>query len=100
MIAAEKAVVKLKADNKLLRARLELLENDQGNAAAGPSTSYSSNVRNQRLAQDLRGAATAAEGHLRSLMSGIENLRIMASTIEDRPNFDYDFTEGASGPAL
>lgn len=66
MIAAENAVQKLKADNKVLKARLEMMEGEGAGAAAaaGSSSSYAYCSRNQRLAQDLRGAASAAEVRL------------------------------------
>ncbi|XP_014219821.1 uncharacterized SDCCAG3 family protein [Copidosoma floridanum] len=93
-------IMMLQSENRELREALGLENNSCRNA--NPSRKI------QRLAEDLRHAATTAEVSLRQLMSGVNNLRVLASAlenvdkIEDRtkdflPDFDED---SAAGPAL
>ncbi|KAL7306564.1 hypothetical protein TKK_0001254 [Trichogramma kaykai] len=88
----------LRTENRDLREAIGVDSNGLGN----------SDFRMRRLANDLRNAANNAEVSLRQLMSGVNNLRVLASTlengdrIEDRtkdflPDFDED---NAAGPAL
>lgn len=115
-VSAESTVTSLKKEIKTLTTEILMLrrENKQLRvemaAASGNDCGSSSNVDRtiRRLASDLRTAASNAEVSLRQLMSGVDNLRVLASTlenvdrIEDRtkdflPDFDED---NAAGPAL
>lgn len=112
---AESTISSLKKEIKSLTTEISLLrlENKELRAgiAAGSRNEYGSSNTDQavkRLAGDLRHAASSAEVSLRQLMSGVDNLRVLASAlenmdrIEDRtkdflPDFDED---NAAGPAL
>ncbi|XP_034187846.1 lethal (3) 04053 isoform X2 [Osmia lignaria lignaria] len=114
-VNAESTVSSLKKEIKSLTTELSLLrlENTElkaGLTAGNRNECGSSNVDRtvKRLASDLRSAASSAEVSLRQLMSGVDNLRVLASAlenvdrIEDRtkdflPDFDED---NAAGPAL
>ncbi|XP_071859868.1 lethal (3) 04053 [Bombus fervidus] len=114
-VNAESTISALKKEIKSLTTEISLLrlENKELRAgiAAGNTSEYGSSNMNQtakRLAGDLRHAASSAEVSLRQLMSGVDNLRVLASVlenmnrIEDRtkdflPDFDED---NAAGPAL
>lgn len=107
---AESTMQKLKQENKLLKAELSSLRSENSSHRLGncPSSTPPHEMRNQRIAKDLRVAANAAEKQLRSLLTGIENLRVIAGTVEnmhrvqdvtdDFQNFSYE--DSASGPAL
>ncbi|XP_006607931.1 uncharacterized protein LOC102681886 [Apis dorsata] len=114
-VNAESTISSMKKEIKSLTTEISLLrlENKELRAgiAAGNRSEYSSSNIDQtvrRLAGDLRHAASSAEVSLRQLMSGVDNLRVLASAlenvdrIEDRtkdflPDFDED---NAAGPAL
>ncbi|XP_076683306.1 lethal (3) 04053 isoform X2 [Andrena cerasifolii] len=113
-VNAESTVTSLKKEIKALTVEVLLLrmqnkELTAGIATGGRNESGSSNIDQiRRLAGDLRTAASSAEMSLRQLMSGVDNLRVLASAlenvdrIEDRtkdflPDFDED---NAAGPAL
>ncbi|XP_029037716.1 uncharacterized protein LOC114873491 isoform X2 [Osmia bicornis bicornis] len=114
-VNAESTVSSLKKEIKSLTTELSLLrlENTElkaGLTAGNRNECGSSNADQtvKRLASDLRSAASSAEVSLRQLMSGVDNLRVLASAlenvdrIEDRtkdflPDFDED---NAAGPAL
>ncbi|XP_017882764.1 uncharacterized protein LOC108626544 [Ceratina calcarata] len=118
VVNAESTILSLKKEIKSLTVEISLLrwENDQLRATAATNTrndrAASSNSVDQtarRLAEDLRNAASTAEVSLRQLLSGVDNLRVLASAvenvdrIEDRtkdflPDFDPD--NAAAGPAL
>uniref|UniRef100_A0A6P7GH38 Endosome-associated-trafficking regulator 1 n=1 Tax=Diabrotica virgifera virgifera TaxID=50390 RepID=A0A6P7GH38_DIAVI len=84
----------VKSENQILRGE---------GAAGGYNTS--NQVQFNRLAQELRNAAGSAEHSLRQLLTGVDNLRIMAASLENMhrieetrdpfSNFDED-----AGPAL
>ncbi|KAK6634201.1 hypothetical protein RUM44_004809 [Polyplax serrata] len=108
---AEEMVLKLKQENKMLKSencslRSENMELRLGNYDS-PMSSFQDN-KNQRIAKELRTAANIAESSLRSLLSGIENLRVIASSMESVRHFqenseDYHSflnEDSASGPAL
>ncbi|XP_003700003.2 lethal (3) 04053 isoform X2 [Megachile rotundata] len=114
-VNAESTVSSLKKEIKSLTTELSMLrlENTElkaGIIAGNTNECSSPNVdqRVKRLASDLRNAASSAEISLRQLMSGVDNLRVLASALEnvdriqDRtkdflPDFDED---NAAGPAL
>lgn len=114
-VNAESTISSMKKEIKSLTTEISLLrlENKElrTGIAAGNRNEYSSSNIDQtvrRLAADLRHAASSAEVSLRQLMSGVDNLRVLASAlenvdrIEDRtkdflPDFDED---NAAGPAL
>ncbi|XP_051155771.1 uncharacterized protein LOC127278214 [Leptopilina boulardi] len=90
----------LRAENRELRAAIE--------GGCSNCNSSCADGRIKRLASELRTAASTAEVSLRQLMSGVGNLRVLASAlenvnrIEDRtkdflPDSDDD---NATGPAL
>lgn len=90
----------LRAENRELRAAVE--------GGCSNCNSSCADGRVKRLASELRTAASTAEVSLRQLMSGVGNLRVLASAlenvnrIEDRtkdflPDSDDD---NATGPAL
>ncbi|KOC63726.1 Serologically defined colon cancer antigen 3 like protein [Habropoda laboriosa] len=114
-VYAESTVSSLKREIKSLTMELSLLrlENKELKAGivTGSRSEYGSSKTDQtvrRLASDLKNAASSAEISLRQLISGVDNLRVLASAlenvdrIEDRtkdfvPDFDED---NAAGPAL
>ncbi|XP_058801765.1 uncharacterized protein LOC131670295 [Phymastichus coffea] len=113
-ISAETTVATLKKEIDSLSMEIMMLrtENKELRSAIGVDGNgfrhTNSDRRIQRLADDLRLAASTAEVSLRQLMSGVSNLRVLASAfenvdkIEDRtkdflPDFDED---NAAGPAL
>ncbi|XP_008558181.1 uncharacterized ENTR1 family protein isoform X2 [Microplitis demolitor] len=112
-VNAESAVTTLKQQIKELTTEISVLriENRELKSAIGvgcSSRSIDGDKKIFRLAGDLKEAASSAESYLRQLMSGVDNLKIIASTlenfdrIEDRtkdllPDFDED---NAAGPAL
>ncbi|EFN86534.1 uncharacterized protein LOC105181358 isoform X2 [Harpegnathos saltator] len=116
-VSAETTVTSLKKEIKALTTEISLLrlENSElraGVAAAGQrepkTTAANTNNTVRRLARDLFAAASSAEVSLRQLMSGVDNLRVLASTLEnvDRiedwtKDFLPDFEEdNATGPAV
>ncbi|XP_072397159.1 uncharacterized protein [Diabrotica undecimpunctata] len=106
--AAENLVLKLKQEIKLLTTQLNVVKAEnqtlRGEGAAG-GYNTSNQVQFNRLAQELRNAAGSAEHSLRQLLTGVDNLRIMAASLENMhrieetrdpfSNFDED-----AGPAL
>ncbi|XP_014474520.1 PREDICTED: uncharacterized protein LOC106744349 [Dinoponera quadriceps] len=116
-VNAESTVTSLKKEIKALTTEISFLrlENSElraGIAAAGQSesnaTAANMNRTVRRLARDLFAAASSAEVSLRQLMSGVDNLRVLASTLEnvDRiedwtKDFLPDFEEdNATGPPV
>ncbi|GJQ78766.1 hypothetical protein Trydic_g2798 [Trypoxylus dichotomus] len=110
-LAAENTILKLRHEIKLLTTEINYLkcENQElrgeEGAAGGPTFRWPSQRQTLRLASDLRGAASTAEHSLRQLLTGVDNLRIMASSlenmhrIEENCESDFDFDD-ATGPAL
>ncbi|CAK9833978.1 Endosome-associated-trafficking regulator 1 [Anthophora retusa] len=114
-VNAESTVSSLKKEIRSLTMELSLLrlENKElkSGIATGNTNEYGSSNADQtikRLASDLKNAASSAEISLRQLMCGVDNLRVLASAlenvdrIEDRtkdflPDIDED---NAAGPAL
>ncbi|KZC11671.1 PREDICTED: uncharacterized protein LOC107189689 [Dufourea novaeangliae] len=89
-VNAESTVTSLKREIKALMAeisqlRLENTELKTGTAAGGRTKCDSSNVSRtvRRVTNDLRTAASSAEVSLRQLMSGVDNLRVLASALEN-----------------
>lgn len=116
-VNAESTVTSLKKKIKALMAEISLLqlENDQlraGTSTAGQSESNTgianTNRTVRRLARDLFAAASSAEVSLRQLMSGVDNLRVLASTLENMDRIEdwtKDFLpdsdeDNAAGPAV
>ncbi|XP_046662723.1 endosome-associated-trafficking regulator 1 [Homalodisca vitripennis] len=94
---AEMKAAKLKQEVKLLT-----LEVNELRGVSGPSDRSS----DHRLASELRAAVSSAEHSLRQMLSGVDTLRMIASTLENRHRFDEqpEFCEPEnrddSGPAL
>lgn len=91
-VNAESTVTSLKKKIKTLTTEISLLrlENDQLRAGTstierGESNTGATNTNRtvRRLAHDLFAAASSAEVNLRQLMSGVDNLRVLASTLEN-----------------
>ncbi|KAG5675900.1 hypothetical protein PVAND_005759 [Polypedilum vanderplanki] len=85
----------LRRENETLR---------EGGAVGGCSNS---NISNRPIARELRLAAATAENNLRQLLTGVENLRMIAKSLENTDqynssNVDYlsDDTDDNEGPAL
>ncbi|XP_012268711.2 uncharacterized protein LOC105693398 isoform X2 [Athalia rosae] len=111
-VNAEGAVTSLKQDIKILKTEIRALrlENEelQLKMETGYGGSENPNRGMRKIANDLKTAASTAELSLRQLMSGVDDLRLLAATIEnmDRindsssdilPNMDDD---NATGSAL
>lgn len=116
-VNAESIVTSLKKEIKVLTTEISLLQLENSELRAGISMAGQSetnvdavnmNRTVRRLARDLFAAASSAEVSLRQLMSGVDNLRVLASTLEnvDRiedwtkdflPDSDEDI---AAGPAV
>ncbi|XP_015119876.1 uncharacterized protein LOC107043083 [Diachasma alloeum] len=112
-VNAESAVTVLKQEVKTLKSEILALreENRELRGAMGVTCNDSksnSEKKIQRLAGDLRDAASSANTLLRQLISGVDNLKVIASALEnvDRievrtKDFLLDFDEdNAAGPAL
>ncbi|XP_066140963.1 endosome-associated-trafficking regulator 1 [Euwallacea fornicatus] len=96
----------LKSQLKQLQAENEVLQEGYG-AAVGGAGEPPLELQAQRLGQELRAAASTAEHSLRSLLTGVDNLRIMASTLENLHRIEEKSTDRFSrfdddsvGPAL
>ncbi|XP_059608424.1 uncharacterized protein LOC132256191 [Phlebotomus argentipes] len=120
--AAQSLANKLKQQVKQLTAEVEALRRENetlkeegavGGSSSGGSAanvrSYTRVSRSQQLSRELMQAALSAENNLRQLLSGVDNLRIMAANIQNMDRIcdpatdeflsdcdDEDFT----GPAL
>uniref|UniRef100_A0A1B6CH86 Endosome-associated-trafficking regulator 1 n=2 Tax=Clastoptera arizonana TaxID=38151 RepID=A0A1B6CH86_9HEMI len=102
-ISAESKVTELKQRVKLLSNELNAVRFNRAdlNASANHST-------DEQLARDLRTTVNNAEISLRQMLNGIDSLRIIASTLEDRnrmiedqpPDFMDQESQDGSGPAL
>lgn len=118
-VNAESTVTSLKKKIKVLTTEISLLRLENSELRAGISTSagqsesthagaVNMNRTVRRLARDLFAAASSAEVSLRQLMSGVDNLRVLASTLEnvDRiEDWTKDFLpdsdeDNAAGPAV
>lgn len=109
---AEGAISKLKQENRLLKSEIASLRSENSDLRLGNSSSSSlppsQEIKNQKIAKELRMAANAAENSLRSLLSGIDNLRVIAASVENMHKFtdrtdefkDFNYEDSASGPAL
>ncbi|XP_076380447.1 lethal (3) 04053 isoform X1 [Megalopta genalis] len=83
VVNAEGTITSLKRQIKELRLENWELKNrtEMGHRVQCDSPNVNQTVR--RLANDLRNAASSAEISLRQLMSGVDNLRVLASTLEN-----------------
>jgi rRNA maturation endonuclease Nob1 len=87
----------LKSENLALRG-------EEG-AAGGHDYFTPNELHSQRLAQELKAAASTAEHSLRQLLTGVDNLRIMAASLENMHRIEekretfLDLDED-TGPAL
>ncbi|XP_034239627.1 endosome-associated-trafficking regulator 1 [Thrips palmi] len=124
-VNAENMVSKLKADLKQMQSELRRAQQDywelrgrEGGSSSGacggvgvsgsstPSSSIEQQVQMQRFAQELKAAASTAETSLRQLLSGVDNLRLLASTmetvnrVEDRTRDYVSDSDEATGPTL
>ncbi|KAK9502841.1 hypothetical protein O3M35_011537 [Rhynocoris fuscipes] len=107
-INAESKLARLKQENQTLKSELSSARNscrirDSGmNSAASCSQPQSDN---ERLASQLRNAATTAELSLRQLLVGVENLRTLASSLDSgqKTRLEHSSSESGDdepGPAL
>ncbi|XP_069688076.1 uncharacterized ENTR1 family protein [Periplaneta americana] len=113
-VNAENTVSKLKQELKLVMSELTLLRQENrelqcGRAGASASMEPNNELQSQRLAQELRVAASTAEQSLRQLLTGVNNLRVIASTLENMHRIqdrtgdflaDLDDDHDDAGPAL
>ncbi|XP_070496534.1 uncharacterized protein DDB_G0283357 isoform X2 [Chironomus tepperi] len=109
-VEAESLANKYKQQVKQLTMEIQHIrrENEtlrEGGAVGG--VSVNSNLNNRHVARDLRLAASTAENNLRQLLTGVENLRLIAKSLENMEpynpsNVDYlsDETDENEGPAL
>ncbi|KAL3275094.1 hypothetical protein HHI36_019865 [Cryptolaemus montrouzieri] len=107
--AAETTILKLRQEINMLKKENSALKANStawcGTEAAGGPRMYTSPNHSRRLAQELRHAASTAEVSLRQLLSGVDNLRLMASTLEnmhriEEKNESFLNFDEKSGPAL
>ncbi|KAL5292002.1 SDCCAG3 family protein [Megaselia abdita] len=92
---AKKLINKLKQQVKDLTGEMQTLRSENESlrevGAVGGCSSNSSRPRpsrSQELSQELQMAASTAEIHLRQLLSGVENLRVLAATLESMGSTD------------
>ncbi|XP_044270067.1 uncharacterized ENTR1 family protein [Tribolium madens] len=109
--SAENTIVKLRQEIKSLVSQLNSLKSENlalrgEEGAAGGHDYYTPNeMHSQRLAQELKAAASTAEHSLRQLLTGVDNLRIMAASLENMHRIEekrepfLDLDED-TGPAL
>ncbi|XP_055589002.1 putative uncharacterized protein DDB_G0285119 [Uranotaenia lowii] len=64
-----------------------------GAARLGPARPQRMFTRSQELSRELRQAAASAENNLRQLLTGVDNLRMMASTIENIDRIEISHPE-------
>ncbi|KAG5867688.1 hypothetical protein JTB14_016480 [Gonioctena quinquepunctata] len=109
--SAESTIMKLNQEIKSLKSQLNMLtlENRtlRGDEAAGGQGYYGSSneLQSHRLAQELRSAASTAEHSLRQLLTGVDNLRMMAASLEnmhriEEKNDHFTSFDEDAGPAL
>ncbi|KMQ92604.1 serologically defined colon cancer antigen 3-like protein [Lasius niger] len=116
-VNAESTVTSLKKKIKALTAEISLLRLENDKLRGGTSTpgqgesntgAANTNRTVRRLSRDLFAAASSAEVSLRQLMSGVDNLRVLASTLENMDRIEdwtKDFLpdsdeDNAAGPAV
>lgn len=110
-VNAENLVSKLKHDLKQTQCELRRAQHENWGASgacggAASSGSVDHQIQMQRYAQELKMAASTAESSLRQLLSGVDNLRLLASTmenvhrVEDRTGDYVSDSDDASGPTL
>ncbi|XP_067000777.2 uncharacterized protein l(3)04053 [Anabrus simplex] len=110
-VSAESQVSKLKQETKILMSEIAQLRRENRELRSGQGASsvpiFSQEQQTQRLSHELRAAADSAEMSLRQLLSGVGNLRVIASTLEnlhrihDRTtDFLSDIDDDEAGPAL
>lgn len=108
---AEGLVLKLKQEVKSLTNQLNMAKAEnhslRGEEAAGGHGYYNSSNQLHfiRLSQELRTAASTAEHSLRQLLTGVDNLRIMAASIENMHRIEetrdpFSNSDEDAGPAL
>lgn len=120
-VNAENMVSKLKQDLRQTQSDLRRQQQDNlelrggegasgawggAGASSGSSGSSEQQVQMQRFAQELKAAALTAETSLRQLLSGVDNLRLLASTmesvhrVEDRTQDYLSDSDDTAGPTL
>lgn len=105
---AENRASKLKVENNALRCELETFRSARGGRGESAASSSAQQTDNERLASQLRNAANNAELSLRHLLIGVDNLRILAASIETQPqqpiglrvSSSEDSQDDEPGPAL
>ncbi|XP_018336118.1 serologically defined colon cancer antigen 3 homolog [Agrilus planipennis] len=108
IIKLRQEITALKNENNRLRKENESFRGEatSSGGATGGICSGITEIQSQRLAQELRNAASSAEHSLRQLLTGVDNLRIMAASlenmhrIEERRETFLDSDDDAAGPAL
>jgi uncharacterized membrane protein len=98
-VTAENCVSKLKQELDLVMSEMTLLRQENREfrcrqAGASTSVDMDKELQSQRLANELRMAAGTAERLLRQLLTGVGNLRVIASTLENSSRIQ-DHTEHA-----
>lgn len=103
-VAAQNQVSKLKQQVKQLTAEVDTLrrENEslREDGAVGGDRVTRRPSRTQQLSRDLRRAASTAENNLRQLLTGVENLRLMAATIENMDRLDCGDASNQANPII
>ncbi|KAF2904700.1 hypothetical protein ILUMI_01482 [Ignelater luminosus] len=109
---AENVIAKLRQEIRSLKNEVDRLKQEnlvlrgEHGASGGPSmSSSSSESHTQRLAQELRSSASTAEHSLRQLLLGVDNLRMIAATLENMNRIEertelFSDCEDDAGPAL
>lgn len=105
---AEIRASKLKAENNALRCEIETFRSARGRGEGAAASSSAQQTDNERLASQLRSAANTAELSLRHLLIGVDNLRLLASSLETQPHQPVsrklsssdDSQDDEPGPAL
>ena len=119
-VNAENMISKLKLENRQLQTELKQVNQENwvlrggegGSSACGgagvgsSSSSVEQQIQMKRFSQELKAAATTAETSLRQLLSGVDNLRLLASAmetlhrVEDRTKDYLSDSDEAAGPRL
>ncbi|KAK5642314.1 hypothetical protein RI129_008481 [Pyrocoelia pectoralis] len=110
--SAENIIAKLRQEIRSLKGEISRLRDENGSlrnrqgGAAKPSTSTALvDSQSQRLSHELRVSANTAENSLRQLLLGVDNLRMIAATLENMNRIEertesFSDIEDDTGPAL
>ncbi|KAB0796082.1 hypothetical protein PPYR_10143 [Photinus pyralis] len=110
--SAESIIAKLRQEIRSLKGEINRLRDENGSlrnkqgSTSRPNTMAASNdSQSQRLSQELRASANTAENSLRQLLVGVDNLRMIAATLENMNRIEertesFSDIEDDAGPAL